>query len=114
MSMDNLFKCTPNCSLSELTLLDWGITLYLLLITFAVITLLRKWAFEWNQYTASSIKWHIPRFLFITVLLAIVTIPIVWSIFGSIGAKIYGQFIFPEVAFIVYIIWLLATEEPST
>ncbi len=98
--MENLFACNPDCSITTLTALDWAV-------------MLRKWAFNWNKYPDTSIKWHVPRFIFIAFILAVITTPIVWSIFGHLAAKMYGQFIFPEAACVIYFIWLLGTEQPN-
>jgi len=111
--MENLFACNPDCSITTLTALDWAVTLAILVIVFTITRMLRKWAFNWNKYPDTSIKWHVPRFIFIAFILAVITTPIVWSIFGHLAAKMYGQFIFPEAACVIYFIWLLGTEQPN-
>lgn len=105
MTMDNLFICNPNCSLADLTLLDWSVVLGFLLVVFVITTLLRRWAFSSNQAPVSSLKWHLPRFLFVALVLAVVTVPIIWMIFGYTGARLYGQFVYPGLALVVYMLW---------
>lgn len=105
MIMDNLFSCNPNCSIANLTLLDWSVVFGLLLLVFSFTTLLRKWAFSSNQVSVSSLKWHLPRFFFVALVLAAVTIPVIWMIFGYTGARLYGQFVYPGLAFVVYMLW---------
>ncbi|PCI46606.1 MAG: hypothetical protein COB51_06930 [Moraxellaceae bacterium] len=109
--VDNLFICNPDCSIFDLTFLDWGAVLSFLISIYVLTTVLRRWAFEWNNYPETSFKWHIPRFIFIAFIFAMVTLPLIWRVFGYLGAQIYGQFIYPEAVFIVYIAWLSSTEK---
>ncbi len=109
--MDNLFSCNPNCSISNLDFWDWAVAVSFFIVIYLLTTLVRKWVFSRSKYPETSIKWHVPRFIFIALICAIVTIPIAWSIFGHFGAKIFGKFIYPETAIIVYFAWLFGTEK---
>ncbi len=109
--MDSLFTCNPNCTVGNLSAMDWAVVAVLFIVIYFVSTAWRKWAFSRNKYPETSIKWHVPRFIYIAFVLAIATIPLVWWLFDHTGAKIYGQFIFPECAFIAYFLWTLCSEE---
>ncbi|RVU31015.1 hypothetical protein [Neptunomonas marina] len=109
--MGSLFACHPNCSLQSLALVDWLAVVALCFAIIFVFTVWRQWAFSHSQYPAASIRWHIPRFIYIAVVLALLTIPAVWWLFGYTGVKLFGQFGFPVLAIVGYILWLLSSEE---
>jgi hypothetical protein len=109
--MDSLFACNPNCNLENLTALDWMLALGFFCSIYIVTTLFRKWAFSRNKYPETSLKWHMPRFVYIATVFALVTMPIVWWLFGYTGAKIFGQFILPETVFVIYLMWALGSEK---
>jgi len=109
--MDSLFACNPDCNIENLTTLDWAITLGFFLAVYIITTLFRKWAFSRDKYPETSIKWHIPRFVYIATVFALVTMPIVWWLFGYTGAKIFGQFVLPESVFVIYLMWTLGSEK---
>lgn len=109
--MDSLFSCNPNCSLESLMLLDWVAVMGFFLITYIVSTVWRKWAFSRNKYPETSIKWHVPRFIYIATVFSLMSMPIAWWLFGHTGAKIFGQFILPESVFGLYILWILGSDK---
>jgi len=91
--------------------MDWLVVSSFFIAVYVISTVWRKWAFSRNNYPETSIKWHVPRFIYITFVLGITTIPLIGWLWGHAGAKIYGQFIFPELAFIAYMFWLLCSEK---
>lgn len=109
--MGSLFSCNPDCSIERLTALDWFAIFGFFLIIYMVFTGWRKWAFSRNEYPETSIKWHVPRFIYIATVFSLVTTPIIWWLFGYTGAKIFGQFILPESVFVMYILWMLGSEK---
>ncbi len=109
--MDNLFICSPDCNIENLTTVDWLLVLSFLFSVYIISTLFRKWAFSRNKYPETSLKWHIPRFIYIATVFALTTMPVVWWLFGYTGAKIFGQFILPESVFVIYIMWTIGSEK---
>lgn len=109
--MDSLFACDPNCNIQHLTAVDWLLVLGFFFSIYIIATLLRKWAFSRNKYPETSLKWHIPRFIYITTIFACITMPVVWWLFGYAGAKIFGQFILPESVLVIYIAWALGSKK---
>ena len=109
--MDSFFTCSPNCTVENLAAMDWLVVAGLFIVIYSVSTVWRKGAFSWNKYPETSIKWHVPRFIYIAFVLAVVTIPLVWWLFGYIWAKVYGQFIFPECALVAYFLWVMCSEK---
>ena len=109
--MDNLFICSPDCNIENLTTVDWLLVLSFLFSIYVIATLFRKWAFSRNKYPETSLKWHIPRFIYIATVFALTTMPVVWWLFGYTGAKIFGQFILPESVFVIYIMWAVGSEK---
>lgn len=109
--METLFACDPECSLDSLTLLEWFTVFVFFIVVYFTLVLLRKWAFSRNTYAETSMKWHLPRFLYVAFIFSLITMPVVWWLFGHVGAKIFGQFILPESALIVYLLWVLGSEK---
>tara|TARA_R110000822_G_scaffold279213_1_gene400988 strand:- start:54 stop:425 length:372 start_codon:yes stop_codon:yes gene_type:complete len=109
--MDSLFSCNPNCSIENLKALDWLAVLGFFLVIYLVSTVWRKWAFSRNKYPETSIKWHVPRFIYIATVFSLVSMPTVWWLFGYTGAKIFGQFILPESVIVLYILWALGPDK---
>jgi len=99
-----MFSCDPNCSLSDLGLIEWLFILGFTLSVMTLMTLFRKWAFRPRDISPTSLSWHLPKIAFIAVVLLIITAPIVWSLFGYLGLKLYGAFIFPTAVVVIYMI----------
>ena len=109
--MDSLFACNPNCNIENLKVLDWMLALVFFCLICIVTTVFRKWAFSRNKYPEKSLKWHMPRFFYMATVFAVVTMPMVWGLFGYTGAKVFGQFILPETVFVFYLMWALGSEK---
>ena len=97
-----MFSCDPNCSFSELGLLEWLFILGFGLSVMILVTLFRKWAFRPRDASPTSLSWHLPKLVFIAVILFLVTAPMVWAAFGHLGLKLYGVFVFPTAVFVIY------------
>tara|TARA_R110001606_G_C15387987_1_gene651158 strand:+ start:2056 stop:2430 length:375 start_codon:yes stop_codon:yes gene_type:complete len=111
--MVSLFSCNPDCSIEKLMAMDWVVVFGFFLFIYLVSTVWRKWAFSRNKYPQTSIKWHIPRFIYISTVFSLVSMPIVWWLFGYTGAKIFGLFILPESVFVLYILWTLSPDKDN-
>ena len=109
--VDGLFSCNPNCSVESLTVLDWIAVFGFFFLIYFVSTVWKKWAFSRNKYPEASIKWHLPRFLYIAIVFTMATLPIAWWLFGCTGAKIFGQLVLPELVFVIYLLWAVSSEK---
>lgn len=101
-----MFSCNPNCEISSFSIAEWITIFFGIVFVIFFTIILRKQAFDWNQIPAVSLKWHVPRYLFVLLTMSISTIPLCSVLFGKTLADIYMQFVLPEASIMVYLIWL--------
>ena len=108
--MANLFSCDPDCTLGELAAAEWLVIVLLFVVIVIIVSLLRKWAFEWNKIPEATLLWHVPRFLFISFVVLVTTVPVVSVIVGRDIGYLYGKVGAPVVCIVVYLVWLLMSD----
>ena len=108
--MASVFSCDPDCTIGDFGAIEWLIIVVALISIISIATLLTKWAFDWNKIPESTLLWHVPRFLLISFVILITTVPSVSYIFGRDIGYVYGKVIAPVVCIVVYIVWLAISE----
>lgn len=109
--MTDLFSCNPECQISDLGLPEWTVVISLLLSVFFLVTYYRKWAFSDRGHAETSIKWHLPKIIFVTICMAVVMFPPIWVTFGQIAGRVFAKEIFPWLVIGVYVIWLMSSDK---
>lgn len=108
--MAELFSCNPDCTLSDFGTAEWLAIVLVFILGVVLTTLLRKWAFEWNRIPESRLMWHVPRFVFVSFVVLMITVPSVILVFGWDAGYLYGKVIAPEICIVVYLLWLALSD----
>ncbi|MCD8521136.1 MAG: hypothetical protein LRY66_01385 [Saccharospirillaceae bacterium] len=102
-----MFSCLPDCQLSELGAIDWLWLLAFGVFVYASSRLWARWAFSYNKYPFTSLRWHAPRFIYIAFVTAMLTVVPVYTFLGEDAGYWYSRILYFPTTFIAYVAWLL-------
>ena len=102
-----MFTCLPHCQISELGLLDWGLLIAFGISVFMLSTLWRRWAFSRESHTPEHLRWHLPRFIYVLFVTAMLTLLPIATFLGSDSGYWYGKFFLLPTAAVAYFAWLI-------
>ena len=109
----DIFSCLPQCQTSQLNIYEWIIILVSITLVFYITRAITKLAFTSHKNEQDSVKWHIPRFVFITSIVSFVTTAPIVLLFGFDVAKTYIKAL-PFISIIIYLIWLSHSGKQNT
>jgi putative flippase GtrA len=108
-----MFECGLMCPVEDLSIAELAIVFAASAALLGSIFWYRKWAFSYEKHPDSSWRWHLPRLAFVIAAVAAITLPLVWAVFGYLGARLYSGTAFPFVTIVLYMAWLYSTDHTS-
>ena len=109
-----MFSCLPDCQLSELSASDWLWLLAFGVFVYASSRLWARWAFSYDKYPMTSLRWHAPRFIYIAFVTAMLTVVPAYTFFGEDFGYWYSHILYFPTILIAYAAWLLVdVNKPS-
>ena len=112
--MTDVFACLPQCELADLGLIEWLLIILSIGLVYGLTTFAIEIVFGRSQHDPNSLCWHFPRFLFIALVVAFLTVSPLALLFGFNIASIYAKTALPFICIITYFVWLVSYKEPDT
>ena len=113
IEIKDIFACLPSCQFSQLGLYEWLVIILFFVFVFLISKLAIKLIFNSYKNKQDSIKWHIPRFLFITFVVSFVTTAPIVLMFGFDIVRLYIK-VLPFICIIIYLLWLFNNDNQKT